>query len=176
MDDTQPPFPPALAEVAPPLTFRNGHRLPPANSFDTQFRGERARLAGIASAKARAAKRYENQVAAEPPPTPQPKSPLPTVDPFVAKTISQLRVAVKALQCQLMEELGRHEATAKCSCGSVVTLPLPDSKRLKELSDAVKRNADLEREWSGRPLPGSKRPPVERVGRRPSSLPEPEVL
>jgi hypothetical protein len=51
--------------------------------------------------------------------------------------------------------------------------PNSDSKRLKELADAAHRLAEQERVLDNRPLPGSRRVPVERAYRNYFPLPAP---
>lgn len=141
-------------------------RFPNGNS--SLFTKATARLAGLASVAARAAKKLE--------PEPEPEAikldPLPTdQDSFRPQSLLRTRNSIKSLHRQLDREVASREAKARCACGLWVVLPLPDSKRIKELADSVAKLSELERQLAGRPLPGSLKPTTAKT--RASSQVEP---
>lgn len=150
---------------------RAAQRWPNGNR--SLFNSERARLAGKASVEARRAKKLlpePDLPLAVPAPVPKPANPLGTEqDLFRGQSLPRVRRSIRNLHAQLDEEIQATEgAKARCSCGDWVVLPLPDSKRIKEMADSLYRLSELERQLAGRPLPGSLKPVQERTRSRSS--------
>lgn len=74
-----------------------------------------------------------------------------STDDYQAKRLVRVRAQLDTLDARLEAEL----RAAK-----------PDSRRIKDICDAQTRLAEQERQLSGRPLPGSRRPAPDRAERR----------
>lgn len=70
------------------------------------------------------------------------------LDSYVARRLARVRRQLDSVDAAIEKSIG------------------DDSKRLKELTDAQMRLAEQERQLSGRPLPGSRRPAPERQEHR----------
>jgi hypothetical protein len=147
---------PLMLQESPTISVENGH----ANGQRYQrprFTPEQARLAGLRSAQAKAARKLAQLNAT--PPQAKPAS-VDNLDAFKRQTIARARKGIKAILDQIDTEMHQQSAKARCACGLWVTLPLPDSKRVKEMTASAKDLATIERETDNRPLPGALRPRV----------------
>ena len=84
----------------------------------------------------------------------------PALD-FNERTLSRVRVQMDSVADEIDKELLR---------------TVPDSKRLKELTDSFDRLSDRERILAGRPLPGSRKPAPERSEKRSSRMADPSPV
>jgi hypothetical protein len=112
--------------------------MPNSGSFTAQ-------TARIAAAKSVASRKAAAQrpFIPDPPATP----PLPTVDQYASQILARTRLQLDLVAKGILDELSR---------------PKPDSRRLRDLSDAQRHLAEQERILAGRPLPGSRRPREDR--------------
>lgn len=81
-------------------------------------------------------------------------------DAYAEEVLTRTRRQLDLVAERILEELERDK---------------PDSRRLRDLSDAQRHLAEQERILSGRPLPGSRRPGPERPASQVSSRPVPRL-
>jgi hypothetical protein len=102
------------------------------------FTAETARAAAIRSHAANSA-RFRPAI----PPDPPAQPPQPAHDEYSAKVLARTRTQLDLVANSILHELTKSN---------------PDSRRLRDLSDAQRHLAEQERILAGRPLPGSRRP------------------
>lgn len=116
-----------------------------------RYKSEEARLNGIKGAKIKKLKRLERQQKAVN------RELAPAKDSFMTKQRDTFRARLKQL-----DELMKHECESE----------EPDAAKLDRLASAMSKLADQERISDGRPLPGSRKPGVERAPKQTFSEPQ----
>lgn len=126
----------------------------PTETHIVRWNPETAKLAALKSIETRRAKKL----------APKPDQLKPVRDPYIIARLESVRTRMKQFDDLMAKE---------CLKGSDdESLDMPDAQRLDRLASAWSKLAEQERILDGRPLPGSRKPGVEKAPKQTFSEPQ----